>query len=97
MLSSGMCLECESYVAGKPVVSAQILIIGNFIYTVPKLLIYSILAREKFIYRRFALHNSEKSSTFAENFKNDDEKQAFDTDDRSNGSLSHGELQCAEG
>ena len=44
---------------------------------------------EKFIYRRFALHNSKKSSIFAENFKNDDEKQAFDMDDRSDGSLPH--------
>ena len=65
--------------------------------TTPKPLKYSILAQKKFIYGRFALHNSEKSSTFAENFKNDDEKQAFDMDDRSNGSLPHGELQCAEG
>ena len=52
---------------------------------------------EKFICGGFALHNSEKSSIFAENFVKEDEKQAFDMDDRSDGSLLHGELQCAEG
>ena len=65
--------------------------------TTPKPLKYSILEEEKFIYRRFALHNSEKSSTFAENFKNEDEKQFQKMDDRSSGPLPHGELQCAEG
>lgn len=35
-----------------------ILIIGNFIFTTPKALKYSILAQQKFIYGRFALHNS---------------------------------------
>ena len=56
-----------------------------------------MFAEEKFICVRFTLHNSEKSSTFAENFEQTDEKQAFDMDDRSDGSLPHGELQCAEG
>lgn len=77
--------------------NSAILIIGNFIFAARKLLKYSIFVREKFICGRFALHNSKKSSIFAENFKNDDEKQAFDMDDRSDGSLPHGELQCAEG
>jgi hypothetical protein len=31
-------------------------------------------AEEKFIYGRFALHNSEKLCTFAENFEREDEK-----------------------
>ena len=44
---------------------------------------------EKFIYRHFALHNSEKSSTFAENFGKEDEKQVFNMDDGSDGSLPH--------
>ena len=63
----------------------------------PKPLKYSMFVEEKFINGRFALHNSKKSSIFAENFKNEDEKQVFDMDDRSDGSLPHGELQCAEG
>jgi len=56
-----------------------------------------MFAKEKFICVRFALHNSEKSSTFAENFEREDEKQVFNMDDGSDGSLPHGELQCAEG
>ena len=38
--------------------NSAILVIGNFILATPKALKYSILAKEKFIYRRFALHNS---------------------------------------
>ena len=56
-----------------------------------------MFVEEKFIYRRFALHNSEKSSIFAENFEKEDEKQVLNRIDRSGGSLPHGELQCAEG
>ena len=48
-----------------------------------------MFAEEKFINRRFALHNSEKLCTFAENFGKEDEKQVFDMDDRSDGSLPH--------
>ena len=44
---------------------------------------------EKFIYGRFALHNSEKSSIFAENFEKENEKQVLKMDDRSDGSLPH--------
>ena len=40
---------------------------------------------------------SKKSSIFAENFKQADEKQVLNMDDRGGGSLPHGELQCAEG
>ena len=77
--------------------NSAILIIGNFIFATHKPLKYSIFAEEKFINGRFALHNSKKSSIFAENFGKEDEKQVFDMDDRSDGSLPHGELQCAEG
>ena len=56
-----------------------------------------MFAEEKFICVRFALHNSEKSSTFAENFEREDEKQVLNMDNRGDGSLPHGELQCAEG
>ena len=38
--------------------NSAILIIGNFIFATPKALKYSIFVREKFIYGRFALHNS---------------------------------------
>ena len=38
--------------------NSAILIIGNFIYATPKALKYSMFVGEKFIYRRFALHNS---------------------------------------
>ena len=58
VLSSRRCLVCESYVASKSVFVGKILIIGNFISVTYKPLKYSILAKEKFIYRRFALHNS---------------------------------------
>ena len=44
---------------------------------------------KKFIYRHFALHNSKKSSIFAENFENDDEKQVLNMDNRGDGSLPH--------
>ena len=75
MLSFRICPVCESYAAGKPVFASKILIIGNFILIIPKLLIYSIFEEEKFINGRFALHNSEKLCTFAKNFgKEEDEK-----------------------
>ena len=38
--------------------NSAILMIGNFIFATPKPLKYSIFEEEKFIYRRFALHNS---------------------------------------
>ena len=38
--------------------NSAILVIGNFILATPKALKYSILAQKKFIYGRFALHNS---------------------------------------
>lgn len=77
--------------------NSAILIIGNFIFATSKPLKYSIIAKEKFICGCFALHNSQKSSIFAENFKNDDEKQVLNMDNRGDGSLPHGELQCAAG
>ena len=48
-----------------------------------------MFAEEKFICVRFALHNSEKSSTFAENFEREDEKQVLNMDNRGDGSLPH--------
>ena len=48
-----------------------------------------MFVEEKFINGRFALHNSEKSSIFAENFGKEDEMQVFDMDDRSGDSLPH--------
>ena len=40
------------------VIWVRILIIVDFIFATPKPLKYSIFEEEKFIYRRFALHNS---------------------------------------
>ena len=48
-----------------------------------------MFAEEKFICVRFALHNSEKLCTFAENFEKEDEKQVLNRIDRSDGSLPH--------
>lgn len=67
----------------------RILIIRNFIFATPKALKYSMFLEEKFIYRRFALHNSRKSSIFAENFEQTDEKQVLNRIDRSDGSVPH--------
>ncbi len=38
--------------------NSAILVIGNFIFTTPKALKYSMFVEEKFICGRFALHNS---------------------------------------
>ena len=38
--------------------NSAILMIGNFILAIPKPLKYSMFVEEKFIYGRFALHNS---------------------------------------
>ena len=71
------------------VIWVRILIIVDFILAIHKPLKYSMFVEEKFIFVRFALHNSEKSSTFAENFEKEDEKQVLNMDNRGDGSLPH--------